>query len=175
MSPWLLGLVIVSLIMVARGFSMLYLFWRVGRAHAAMHRYWNGELEYEAIAHRKRDIVRLLRAAHIESPRVPRAEPIGLGQMVTGHFGVFDNLFRRDGDIVMLVNDALMEAAGYYRSEARRSFVPVFWPSVLAHLPSDFLVYVGVGPESAAARIATAIGWIATVVAGVAAFIDLLG
>jgi hypothetical protein len=87
---------------------------------------------------------------------------------------IFDNLFRRDADIARLVNDALMEAEGYYRDEARRSIVPLFWPSVLAHLPSDLLVYVGVSPTGAAARSATVLGWIVTTAAALVAVGRLL-
>lgn len=67
-----------------------------------------------------------------------------------------------------------MEAQGYYRDEARRSLVPVFWPSVLAHLPSDLLIAIGVSPGGAAARIATALGWITTLAGTVFAAVELL-
>jgi hypothetical protein len=168
MSHWLGALIILVVFMLARGLAMTYLAVRVRRAHALMHRYWSDEVAYEAIGYRKSDIVRLLRGAQVTAPRVPRAQPIGYMQIQTGHFDVFDNLFRKDADIALLVNDALMTAEGYYRDEARRSFVPVFWPSVLAHLPSDVLVYIGVSPESAATRASTVIGWSATVLGAVA-------
>jgi hypothetical protein len=66
----------------------------------------------------------------------------------------FDNLFLKRGDVQQLVFDAFVEAKGYFKDEIRRSFVPVFWPSVLINLPADILIYVGVKPESAVVRIA---------------------
>lgn len=96
MSPWLIGLIVLVGFMLARGLAMAYLAIRASRAHQSMVRYWDNEIDYMEIAHRKSGIVRLLSGAHIESARVPRAQPIGLGQMVTGHFMIFDNLFRKD-------------------------------------------------------------------------------
>lgn len=71
--------------------------------------------------------------------------------------------------VVPLAHTAMLHAEGYYRDEARRSLIPVFWPSALAHLPADLLVMVGVSPGSVATRAAAALGWIATVVGAVLA------
>jgi hypothetical protein len=75
-------------------------------------------------------------------------------------------------------DEAAYEAIGYRKSDIVRLLrgaqvtaprVPRAQPiGVLAHLPSDVLVYIGVSPESAATRASTVIGWSAPVLGAVA-------
>lgn len=153
--------------MVARGLTVLYLAVRTNRVHHLLERYWLGEVDQGLSAHKKSYIRGLLRTAQVPEAKVAYIDPVGFGRFVEGHASLADNMLTRRPEVIPLARVAMMEAEGYYRDEVRRSLVPVFWPSVLAHLPSDLLVVVGVNPGSVATRAATAIGWIATVVASV--------
>lgn len=162
MAPWVMVVLVVSAVMLARASAMTYMLWRANTMLAMMKRYWARELSYGDVGPKKREIVSLFRAAQITEPGMTIQEP-AVGGFITHKASVFQNLFMRRGDVQQLVFDSFLEARGYFKDEVRRSLVPVFWPSVLARIPSDLLVYVGLGGSagnSKAVRIAHVVGWV---------------
>lgn len=118
-----------------------------------MERYWANEVESAKAKERQSEIVRLFRAAQLKEPAYTTFRPAPGGY--TSHWAtVFDNIFLRHRDVQAGVSQSFAEAKGYFRDEIRRSFIPVFWPSVLINLPADALVYAGLSPEATGVRVA---------------------
>jgi hypothetical protein len=70
MSTWLFVLLIVIGFFVLRGLAFLYLLWRTVTLLDLMKRYWKEDLDWGEAGGRKREIVRLFRAAQIKEPGV---------------------------------------------------------------------------------------------------------
>jgi hypothetical protein len=164
---WLIVLLIVVALFVLRGLAFAYLRWRAKRLLALMERYWKKEVTWGQVGGRKREIVRLFRVAQLTEPAVDRFHPAPFGSYIPRQLSAWENIFSRTGDVQQLVYDAFVEAKGYFTDEIRRSFIPVFWPSVFINLPADALVYVGVSPGAAAVRVSK----IVTAVVGLVAAI----
>lgn len=163
MDGWLLVAVIVVALFVFRGLAFTYLLWRANRLLALMKRYWKGEVTYGDVGGRKREIVRLFRVAQVGEPGVDRFHPAP-GGYIPRTLSAWQNVFAKSGDVQQLIFDSFIEARGYFRDEIRRSFIPVFWPSVFINLPADALVYVGVSPGAAAVRVAKIVTGVAGLV-----------
>jgi len=163
---------IVVAFFVARGFVFTYLVWRSTRLLALMNRYWRDEVTFAEAGGRKREIQRLFRAARLTEPGVDFVDAVAPFQIVHRVGSVFENIFLDRGDVQQLVFDAFVEARGYFTDEIRRSLIPVFWPSVVADLPTDILVYLGMRPSKHNLLIARAVGAVSFVAAvlGIIAF-----
>lgn len=174
MPLWLTITIIVVGLFLARGVIYAYLWWKAVRIRAMFNRYWDNELSFQQVGDRKREVVRLFRAAQVIEPAVTLYQPAPFGGVQQAQGSVFENPFLKTEDVAANVQHLLLEAIGYFRSEVRRSLIPLFWPSVLFHLPGDALIYVGVGRHTTIVRAANLVGGLATICAAVLAVLKLV-
>jgi hypothetical protein len=156
MSTWLLVLLLVAALFVLRGIVFCWWLWRLDALEELMHRYWKHAVERPEVGDRKREIVRLFRVAHLKEAVVDDVN-FHIGGWMHRTASTWDNLLVQRTDVQQFLYDAFVEAKGYFRDEIRRSFIPVFWPSVAINVIPDILVYVGVKPEAAALSVMKAV------------------
>ena len=171
MPEWLIIVVCVVAFFILRGICMAYFLWRANVLSERQRQYVLGNLPYAEIAQRKTEITRLWRVAHLKQAMALVYEPAPFGQMTQIQASVWDNVHLQIPEIQKTVLTLFEQAIGYFKDEVRRSFIPVFWPSVAFNLFGDVLVYIGVSPESAAVRVANLIGGLAAIAGAVASVI----
>jgi hypothetical protein len=140
---WLLILLCVVAFFIVRGLCMTYLLWRTDVLSERQYKFAVGEIPYQEVAQRKTEIHRLWRVAHIPQGMVLIYEPAPFGRVNQIQANLWDNVQVRDADVQQKVLTLFQQAIGYFRDEIRRSFIPIFWPSVVFNLVGDVLVYVG--------------------------------
>lgn len=175
MPLWLTITVVVVGVFLARAAAYAYLWWRARRIRTMFDRYWDDTLPYLEIADRKREVVRLFRAAQVIEPSVTLYQPAPYGGVQAAQGSVFENPFLKTTDVAANVQHLLLEAIGYFRGEVRRSLIPLFWPSVLFHLPGDALIYLGIGRDTTTVRAANLVGGLATIAGAFVAVLKLVG
>jgi hypothetical protein len=167
MPTWLVVLLVVIGVFVARAACFAYLWWRASVLKARQLQYLGDELTYAQVAERKREIVRLWRVAHVKQAGTMFYNPAPYGAYLPQQAQVWDNIFVKREDIQHNVHDFFLEAIGYFKDEVRRSLIPIFWPSVVFNFFGDVLVYIGVPPESVFVRVANVIGGLASFAAAI--------
>jgi len=173
MNYWAIAALTIVGFFVVRASVFAYLLWRANRLGRLMDSYWRGEKTWAEAGGRKREIMNLFRIARLVKPAYDLYSPAP-GGYIRRDASMFDNMFAKRGEVQQGIFDAFVETKGYFRDEIRRSLIPVFWPSVIANIPADLIVYVGVKPETVAVRAVRAVGWIATVVGAVVGVFALL-
>jgi hypothetical protein len=173
MPGWLVALVIVLGLFAVRGLTFTYLYVRAGQLRALLDRYWRDEVTYPQVAGRKREIVGLFSAARVKAPGYDKFTPTPGGWMHRT-LGVFDNIFVKERGVPHFVSDSFLEARGYFVDEIRRSFIPIYWPSVIINTPADLLVYIGVSPETAVVRVAKVMTGLAAFAAAIVAILKVV-
>jgi hypothetical protein len=174
MPSWAIIVAAVCGIFLVRGLAFLYLWRKANRLRDTFDRYWKKEIPYEKAGQEARSAVGLFRAARIVDAGLDVFRPAPYGGVVQHSTGVFRNLFVRRQEVMDNVESFFLEAIGYFKAEARRSFIPIFWPSVLFNLPSDLLAYIGVSPENAIARTANVVVAVAEAATGIYGLVRLL-
>jgi hypothetical protein len=174
MPSWAIIVAAVCGIFLVRGLAFLYLWRKANHMRRTFQRYWNDEIPYEKAGREARSTIGLFRAARIVDAGLDVFRPTPFGQAVHHSSSVFRNIFVRRQDVMSNVESFFLEAIGYFKAEARRSFIPIFWPSVVFNVPSDLLAYIGVSPENAIARTANVVVAVAEAATGIYGLVRLL-
>jgi hypothetical protein len=163
-------LVVIGAFFIGRGLVFAYFLWRAHMLENLMWRYWREEIKWSEAGQRKREIVGLFRVAKLREPGYDHYSSGPGTTFVHRQVGVFANVFLARRDVQQLVHDSFVEAKGYFKDEIRRSFIPIYWPSVVINLPADLLAYAGVNLDGAllqASRVVTGLLGAAASVFGV--------
>lgn len=154
-------------LMTASGSAMLlinaYRLVRIKSLHGEYKEYFqqlaqgNGSWDF---VRRQPEVKDLLAKSGVGNPMLPRADLLGLGQVLNHNLNVIDNMVTNDQEIVQHMLHLFHMAEGAFSFRIRQSINPIFWLETVIFLPSLVLGFVGVPPTSSLSKIATVAVWL---------------
>lgn len=119
----------------------------------------NGNPTWDFIR-RPPEIKDLFAKADVGTPKIPRTEPLGLGQIININLDVVDNMAKNDREVIHIMFHLFHLAEGTFLFRIRQSINPIYWLETIIFLPSIILGFVGLPQTSVISKTANAIMWI---------------
>lgn len=107
-------------------------------------------------------IKKLFDAAGLTDRMIPVAQPVGYGQIMTGHTMVFSNMANRREDVVGNMLSCFATARGTFKNRIIENFSPIFWVNCVLFLPRTVLKYLGVSGDSIFSKLLQLTYWAVT-------------
>lgn len=108
-----------------------------------------------------RNIEEHFKLANISNASIPFSIPIGYGQVATSEATMFENIFANDKRVIPYINNAFLEARGFFKKRMLESFNPMYWLKLIIYLPKNIIKYLGLNTDTIFTKIFQIIFWIA--------------
>lgn len=98
----------------------------------------------------------------LRNASIPFVQPLGLGQISSGHANVPDNLNNSTPAFVQASMGLFNQTVGTYKMRMFESFSPRYWIELVIFLPKRIVEYLGGAPDGLFAKLLQIIYWFAT-------------